>query len=264
VDETPNAQLLMHDAASLCGVALLRAASRAEGHLEPIIGTQMDRDRLLEDLRSALDVVWPDRPPDVTDLEAFLREAYRRFVSRADALAGEDGFVPAARWREQARDLLLEHLQAEIEALVGGVRTEGFWHSFGAVSDIEQLGELVAAGMLIKLRSVGAFLVLPPSRYEDELTAAAFFSAGKWDQARDEAIAERIARNQKLTHKQIAHLTLTRPLPEETSVYRASTYLYLVQDVLTLLEQFTAAVDPRLLPDRWPEWLGGVRPRLLE
>lgn len=261
---TLNEQLLMHDAASLCEVGLLRPAVPVGGEPDPIIGTQMDSDGLMESLRPALDVAWPSRESELGDLETFLREAYRRFVRRADELAGDDDFVPAGRWREQARDVFLEHVQAEVEALVGGVRTEGFWQSFNAVSDIAQLEELIAARMLIKLRAVGAFLVLPPSRYQDELTAAAFLGAGKWGQARDEAVAERVARAQKLVHKEIAHLTLTRPLPDERGVYRPRTYLYLVQDVLTLLEQFTAAVDPRLLPDWWPEWIDGVRPRLVE
>jgi len=69
--------------------------------------------------------------------------------------------------------------------------------------------------------------------------------------------------NQRLIHKQIAHLTITRPLPEETGVYRLSTYLYLMQDIVGLLEQFSAAVDARLLPDWWQEWVAGLSAGLL-
>jgi hypothetical protein len=156
-----------------------------------------------------------------------------------------------------------EHLRDEIDALIGGVRAEGLWAAFTEVDDTVALHELIHAGMLIKLRVVGAFLVLPPSRFSDELTADEFFAAGQWQELRDGTLAANVASYQQLTHKQIAHLTLTRPIPEDKLVYRPRSYHHLVLDLITLLEQFTTAVDLRLLPEWWPEWAGELRGRSL-
>ena len=60
---------------------------------------------------------------------------------------------------------------------------------------------------------------------------------------------------------QIAHLTISRPLPEEIGVYRPGSYRHHVDQILTLLEQFTEAVDPRLLTEWWPDWLADARRR---
>lgn len=150
----------------------------------------------------------------------------------------------------------------EVEALIGGVRAEGLWAAFIETGDTAALYELIETGLLMKLRVVGAFLVLPPSRYDDELTAAEFFSAGQWEVLRDAAIAANVLDNQKLTHKQIAHLTLTRPIPEDKHVYRPGTYRYHLGDLITLLEQFAGEVDERLVPDWWRGWVGELRARL--
>lgn len=58
---------------------------------------------------------------------------------------------------------------------------------------------------------MGAFLTNPPSRYTDELTAAAFFPVGKWEEARDTEIAGDVLWVQKRVDKQVAHLTISRP-----------------------------------------------------
>jgi hypothetical protein len=184
-------------------------------------------------------------------------------VARAKALSGQPGFVPAAQWRVPARDLFMEHLQYEVDAIIGGVRAEGFWQAFNALEEIAPLEELISTGILIKLRSLAAFLVRPPSSYADELTATAFFEVGRWEELRDAETAARVLAIQKPIDKQVAHLTLTRPLPEEIGTYRPSTYLHLTLDSLTLLEQFTATVDLRLLPEWWRDWVTQARPRLL-
>jgi hypothetical protein len=72
-----------------------------------------------------------------------------------------------------------------------------------------------------------------------------------------------VLNNQRLVHKQIAHLTITRPLPEDKNIYRPSSYSQVVSEVLTLLEQFTQAVDPRLLPEWWTDWVAQLQARLI-
>jgi hypothetical protein len=177
-------------------------------------------------------------------------------------LAGVDGFVPVALWTDQGRELLLKHLRLDVAMLVGGVRAEGLWAAFGETSDTAPLAELIIAGMLIKLRAVGAFLISGPSSYQDEMTAAQFFSAGRWEEVRDTEIAQRVFSIQKPIHKQVAHLTVSRPLPDEVAVYRPDTYRPLVADLLTLLEQFAGAVDQRLVPDAWCASVASLRRRM--
>ena len=245
----------------MCSFALLRPASLEDEEPQPILGTRFLPGGWMERLRPTLDTVWPDRPERVEDVESFLGEAHRRIVAHAESLAGEQGFVPAARWERHARDLLLEHLRLEVDALLGGVHAERLWRAFDETADTAPLGELVATGMMIKLRSVGGFLVLPPTHHEDELTAAEFFAAGRWEEARSKNIAERVDATRKLLHKQIAHLTISRPFPEEIEVYRPSSYRSPVNDLLTLLEEFGEAVDRRLAPEWWPDWLTSARLR---
>lgn len=262
MSEILDQQLALHDAASICDLGLLRPATLRNGEALQIFGEELDRERLLEHLAPALDLAWPDRPRDPDDLEAFLREAYTKVVVHSRRLAGEEGFVPAALWTDHGRELLLEHLREDVEALIGGVRAEGLWFAFGELGDTAALGELIHTGMLIKLRALGAFLVLKPSRHDDELTAAEFFQAGSWEEARDGGLSRNVVANQKLVHKQIAHLTITRPLPEDRNIYRPSSYLHVVDEQLQLLEQFSNAVDLRLLPDWWSKWVAGLRERL--
>jgi hypothetical protein len=68
-------QLLLHDAAALVGVALLKRGGDSE-----IIGLGFDREELLSRLAPALALAWPDRPEDVEDLEAFLSDAWRHVI----------------------------------------------------------------------------------------------------------------------------------------------------------------------------------------
>ena len=69
--------------------------------------------------------------------------------------------------------------------------------------------------------------------------------------------------DQRLVHKQIAHLTITRPLPEDKNIYRPTSYIQVVSEMLTLLEQFTQAVDPRLLPEWWKDWVAELQAGLI-
>jgi hypothetical protein len=255
-------QMLLHDAASLCAVALLRPASLSPEELMPILGLDLRRDALLEALGPALDIAWPDRPAEADDLDRFLKDARREIVDAAVALGGVDGYVPAALWTDAGRELLLEHLCLDMAMLVGGVRAEGLWFAFGETPDTESLGELIVAGMLIKLRAVGAFLIQKPSTRDDELAAAQFFSAGAWELARDVEITQRVLRLQLPVHKQVAHLTVSRPQPDELGVYRPSTYRPMVADLLALLEQFSEHVDERLIPSGWRGSIASLRPRL--
>lgn len=256
-------QILLHDAASLCAVALLRPASMsAEDLIMPILGLDLRRDALLEALEPALGIAWPDRPTEVGDLDRFLKDARLKIIDAAAALDSVNGYVPAALWTDAGRELLLEHLHLDIAMLVGGVRAEGLWGAFGEMPDTEPLGELIVAGMFIKLRTVGAFLIQKPVRHRDELTAAQFFSAGAWESARDDVVTERVLQLQPLFHKQVAHLTVSRPQPDEYAVYRPSTYQPMVEDLLLLLEQFAGEVDVRLVPNTWRASIRALRPRL--
>lgn len=222
----------------------------------------MPRDALIEALRPALDLAWPGQPLEVGDLDPLLREARTRILEAATALAGADGFVPAALWTNTGREILLEHLRLDIAMLVGGVRAEGLWFAFVETPDTEPLAELIIAGMLIKLRAVGAFLVHKPSTRPDELTAAQFFPTGAWELARSDETTQRVLRLQVPVHKQVAHLTISRPYPDELDVYRPSTYRPLVEDLLALLEQFADHVDARLVSDGWTDSIRALRTRL--
>lgn len=262
MSEELEEQLVLHDAAALCGYALMRPAQIDPDEFMAIVGLDLERSALLAALAPALNTAWPGHPEPGEDLEAFLREAHQRIARRAKKVAGRAGYVPAALWSLTARELLLEYLQLDVNHLVGGVRSEAVWFAFTGTPDTEPMFELVSAGMLIKLRAVGAFLVLPPSSYKDELTAAQFFPAGEWEDIRDEAAAEGLLRLQPLIHKQVAHLTITRPWPTERDRYRPDSYDHLVRAVLSVLEDFSAKVDERLLLDGWSDWIAGLRPRL--
>jgi hypothetical protein len=263
VTDTLDEQLVLHDAAALCSVAMLRPAGIEPGQVMAIFGLDLDREALLTALEPALQTAWPDRPSAPEgDLEQFLREAYARIVARSDDVSRDEGFVPAARWRDGARDIFLEHVQLDVMALVGGVRAEGLWFAFGETHDTAPLHELIVAGMMIKARAVGAFLVGPAARHADELTAVQFFPAGQWVAARDEKVANQVISLLPLVHKQTAHLTMSRPVPSEIAVYRPGTYRHIVELLLTLLEQFVKSVDGRLLHDEFRVWAEGLREEL--
>jgi hypothetical protein len=66
-----------------------------------------------------------------------------------------------------------------------------------------------------------------------------------------------------LVHKHVAHLTITRPLPEDKNIYRPSGYVQVVSDMVTLFEQFTQVVNPRLLPEWWTDRVAPLRAQLV-
>jgi hypothetical protein len=261
-ESTLREQLILHDASQLCAILKIRPAGMDHAQMMAAFGLELDREGILAELAPALRSAWPDHPEPDEDLISFCDEAYERIITRASDLAGEHGFVPAARWLDRAREVLLEHLRLEVDAIVGGARAEELWFAFGAVPDTQPLYDLVHAGLMIKLRAVADFLIGSPSSHHDELRAAQFFPVGEWEAARDSETTAELKRIQTLVHKQIAHLTMTRPPPEERDVYRPSTYRYVVGTAITLLEAFTQNVDHRLLTDWWTEWLAGLRGHL--
>jgi hypothetical protein len=54
-------------------------------------------------------------------------------------------------------------------------------------------------------------------------------------------------------------LTITRPLSEDKNIYRPSSYVQVVSEMVTLLEQFTQVMNPRLLPEWWTDWVAPLR-----
>jgi len=83
----------------------------------------------------------------IGELETFLPEAHERIVALAGELSGASGFVPAAAWDSYLRGLLLEHLQAEVDTLIGGVAAEALWEGFTGLHATAPLVELISTGM---------------------------------------------------------------------------------------------------------------------
>ncbi len=245
-------QVVLSDAAGLVSYLQLRPGGSADN---PIIAHDYSLTRLLAALERALELSWPDRPGQVSDLEQFLPEAYRRFVATSDALATDGAYVEAARWSAEGRNQLLEHVKLEIEALVGGVKVEDLWQSFETTGDTAPLKVLIENGLLVTYRSHASFLVGPPNRFEDEICAADFFPIGEWEEKRNPVLVQQLVAGSKYVNKQVAHLTVSRPLANVISIYRPGSYADLTREVVELMDQFTELVDPLLLPDWWHDWL---------
>ena len=126
ISTTIERQLLFHRGVSICNVGMLRRAQLQGGQPEPVI-TESFRDELLAALEPALSEAWPDHPDReaIEDLDGFLEQASNKLLEAAKALDKEEGFVPAAGFDRIARNLTFEHLQEEIEAIRGGVVSEG-------------------------------------------------------------------------------------------------------------------------------------------
>lgn len=185
----------------------------------------------------------------------FLEVAVDRVLETAKGLRQEEGYVPAVAFLRLARDEFFEHLRAELQDVRGGVQTEDLWQAFDNLEATAPIKQLTQAGLRIKLRALGAFLLAKPqNRYDDEMCASEFFPAGEWEQLRDAEISETIRHTQGLADKQIAHVTLTRPLPEEREVYAAASYRLQLEGIVRVFGQFAEAVDERLLPEWWPDW----------
>lgn len=253
---TIDDQLALHDAAALCSYLLIRPGRVSEEEEPPVIGEEVDRAVVMGRLKPALDLAWPDYPDPPEAIGPFLEAAATRFEKKAEEMAGTDGFVPAAQvMTSMSRDLVFEHLKQELTDVLGGVETEHFWNSFDALDATAPIKWLTQAGLLIKLRSLGSFLVGAPNRFDDEIAAEEFFSAGRWREVRDERICAEVAAYGRVVNKGFAHLTLTRPLPEERDVYRPASYRPSLEELVQLFEEFTENVDSRLLPDWWRGWL---------
>ena len=256
---TIDKQLLLHDAAGYCDYLLLHPGSLPGGeHPPPILGEEMDRDQVMAALTPALELAWPDFPAEPVAIGPFLEEAAERLESKAADLGGSEGFVPAAKvMNAMSRDLTFEHLKQELGDILGGIEAEDFWRSFDSLDAIAPIKHLTLAGLLIKMRSLGSFLVGKANRFEDEIAAVEFFSAGRWKEVRDARLCDRILVYDRMINKSFAHLTLTRPLPEDRDIYEPASYRPQLEVLVQLLAEFTENVDPRLLPSWWREWFAG-------
>ena len=259
---TIDDQLVLHDAAALCSYLMLRPGKLPDEDAPPILGEEMDPALIVAKLKPALDLAWPDHPDKPEAIAPFLEAAATRFEEKAKEMAGAEGFVPAAQvMTDMSRDLVFEHLKQELTDVLGGVETEHFWDSFDALDATAPIKQLTRAGLLIKFRSLGSFLVGAPNRFDDEIAAEEFFPAGRWKEVRDERVSGDVAAYGRVINKGFAHLTLTRPLPEERDVYRPASYRPSLEELVQLFEEFTENVDPRLLPDWWRGWFAGVAKR---
>jgi hypothetical protein len=259
---TIDDQQVLHDAGALCAYLLLRPGKLPGEDDPPVIGEELDRSAVLAGLVPALDLAWPDRTDQPDELVPFLEEAGSRIQAKAEEMAGAEGFVPAALvMTSMSRDLVFEHLKQELTDVLGGIETEDLWEAFDAVEATAAIKQLTRAGLLIKIRSLGSFLVGRANKYEDEIAAEEFFPTGGWKTARDEKLAARIATHSRTVNKGIAHLTLTRPLPEDRDVYRPASYRTFLEEIVLMFEAFTDKVDERLLPSWWKEWFDGFAER---
>jgi hypothetical protein len=172
-------QLMLHDAAAYCGVLLLRPGKLDDTEEPAIVGEGVDRVLLMAHLKPALDFAWPERPAERGDLASFLEEALDRFQVKSEEIADDERFVPAAMFADTGRSLVFEHLKLELIDVLGGVETEDLWSSFDALSATAPIKQLTQAGLRIKMRSLGSFLLGSPSHFDDEIAAAEFFPTGR-------------------------------------------------------------------------------------
>jgi hypothetical protein len=259
---TVDDQLALHDGAALCSYLMLRPGKHPDEEAPPILGEEVDPAVIVARLKPALDLAWPEHPDRPEAVASFLETAATRFEAKAKELGGAEGFVPAAQvMTSMSRDLVFEHLKQELTDVLGGVETEDFWDAFDALEVTAPIKQLTRAGLLIKLRSLGSFLLGAPNRFDDEIAAEEFFLAGRWKEVRDERISGEIAFHNQVINKAFAHLTLTRPLPEDRDIYRSGSYRPSLEELVQLFEEFTENVDQRLLPDWWREWFTGFAER---
>lgn len=238
---------------------LIRPGMMSEDEPEPpIAGVSIGTAQIMERLGPALQIAWPDHPAEPEDLKAFLETAAGRLLDAAMKLKDEPGFVPAASFTRLSRERTFEYVCAELEDVRGGVETEDLWQAFDALDATAPIRRIAHAGLAIKLRALGAFILFGPTWRDDEMNAADFFPKGAWEASRDAVIAEILERGLSLTNKQVAHITLTRPLPEDIEVYGGSAGPEL-ELIVQLFDQFDGAVDHRLLPAVWSHWWDDFR-----
>jgi len=219
----------------------------------PIVGISVGAVKIIERLSPALAIAWPDHPTEPEDLKAFLEEASERLFDAAAALKDDPGFVPAAGFTRISRDLIFEHVKLELEDVRGGIETEDLWQSFDAVEATAPIKRLTRAGLTIKLRALGAFILFGPTRRDDEMTAAEFFPKDVWKNRRDAGVSELLERELGFANKQVAHITLTRPLPEDIEIYAGSRRPQF-ERIVRLFVEFDDQVDDRLVPQWWSGW----------
>ena len=238
---------------------LIRPGTMDEEESEPpIIGSSVGATKVIERLAPGLEIAWPDHPTVPEDLKAFLEGASARLYAAADGLKDEPGFVPAAGFTRNSRDLFFEHVKAELEDVRGGIETEYPWEAFDALDATAPIRRLTRAGLLIKLRALGAFILFGATRRDDEMTAADFFPMDAWKGKRNAEIAEILMKELGFANKQVAHITLTRPLPEDIELYAGSGRPQF-ERIVGLFTEFDRAVDRRLPPDWWSEWFSEFR-----
>lgn len=232
---------------------LIRPARTPEDPEPAIIGESIGSGRVIERLAPALEEAWPEYPRDPADLKAFLEEASSLLYRAAAGLQNEPDFVPAAGFSRVSRDRTFEYVKLELVDVQGGLEAEGLWQDLDAFDATAAITRLTRAGLMIKLRALGAFVVHGKTTRMDEMTAADFFPNGNWKQKRDPKISETLESELGFANKQLAHITLTRPLPEDVEIY-ASSQAPQFERVIRLFSEFNRSVDPRLVPDWWPDW----------
>ena len=255
---TIDRQLRLVEAAEGSQALLIRSA-RLPGEPEPpIVGESYDRAKILEGLASALEEAWPDFPKDPADLKAFLESASERMYAAAEALKDEPDFVPAAGFTRISRDMTFEYVKLEFDDVWGGLETEDLWQCFDAIDATAPIKRLTRAGLTIKLRALGAFILFGTTFRDDEMTAADFFPKDAWKEKRDADVSGILEKELKFANKQVAHITLTRPLPEDIEVYSGSQRPEF-ERVVKLFSEFNETVDERLVPDWWSGWFTTFR-----
>jgi hypothetical protein len=214
-----------------------------------------DCSRILKRTLFALGEFQPMEIGNVEQAKAAIQSARTVIRKRRQALKATEDFVPAAEWNSEFRGILFEHLRVEMETLWGAIRVEPLWMSFGQLQVTDPIQRLCLTGGRTIHRAVGEFLVGSSGSYSDQAAARDFFPDDGWETIRSEGVAESVLRSMRLTNKQVAHLTSTRPLPEDYYVYAPQSLGPEVEGLMTLLREFTSAAPAALLPAWWGDWL---------
>lgn len=210
---------------------------------------------LLSRSYSALNLELPRAPTNEAEATSAIEIAEEEIARRLRTLRVAPDFVPAAEWSPGFVEVVFSHLRAEMDALLGAIRVEPLWMSLGQLEVTEPIQRLCLNGGRMVIRVVGEFLVGSSRNYSDQAAARDFFPGDGWESIRSEELAKDVLRSMKLVTKQVAHLTTTRPTPEDFYVYAPSSLAPETEDLLALLREFTEAVSEDLLPEWWGEWL---------
>jgi hypothetical protein len=74
------------------------------------------------------------------------------------------------------------------------------------------------------MRSLGSFLLGAANYFDDEIAAAEFFPTRRWKELRNADLCDAISSEIRVVNKLFAHLTLSRPLPEDREIYQPASY----------------------------------------